>query len=192
VREEEHAMKKLFKSKKGVALLATLAVAAAAAVGAYAYFSSSGHDGNATATVGQSTAFTFTLTAATGGPMYPGDTTPAATESATYKVNNPSTGHQQLNQVVVSVANSDGSAWSSGTTGFPTEDACDASDFQLSKDGTTWAAAGASVTDTTIAANLAGGASSATHTVYIRMVDSGDGQDNCQNLANVPLYYAAS
>jgi hypothetical protein len=185
-------MRRFIRSKKGVALLATLVVAAVAAFGAYAYFSSSGHDGNASASVGHSTAFTFTLTGATGGPMYPGDTSNAARESETYTVNNPSTGNQKLNQVVISVANSDGSAWSSSTTNFPSEDACEAGDFQLSLDGTTWATAGNSVTDTGIAANLAGGASSSTHTVYIRMVDSGDGQDNCQNLSNVPLYYAAS
>lgn len=185
-------MKHFIKSKKGLVLLATLAVAAAASVGAYAYFSSSGTAGNATGTVGQSTAFTFTIGNASGGPMYPGDTSMAARESETYKVNNPSTGNQKLNQVVISVANSNGSAWSSSTTNFPLEDACDASDFQLSLDGTTWATAGNSVTDTGIAANLAGNTSSAQHTVYIRMFDSGDGQDNCQNLTNVPLYYSAS
>jgi hypothetical protein len=183
-------MKGFIKSKKGLALLATLVVAAAAAIGAYAYFSSSGTAGNATATVGQSTAFTFTITDATGGPMYPGDT--SAVESETYQVNNPSTGAQKLNQVVISVANSDGTPWYSSTTNYPTEDACDASDFELSLDGSTWASAGDSVTDTLIGTDLAGGTSSATHTVYIRMVDSGDGQDNCQNLTNVPLYYAAS
>jgi hypothetical protein len=184
-------MKGFIKSKKGLVLLATLVVAAAASVGAYAYFSSSGTAGNATGTVGHSTAFTFTIGNATGGPMYPGDTSAGATESETYKVNNPSTGNQKLNQVVISVANSNGSAWQSSTANFPLEDACDASDFQLSLDNSTWAAAGASVTDTTTA-DLAGGASSTQHTVYIRMVSSGDGQDNCQNLSNVPLYYSAS
>jgi hypothetical protein len=124
--------------------------------------------------------------------MYPGALSLAARESETYKVNNPSAGAQNLNQVVISVANSNGTTWNSSTASFPTEDACDASDFQLSLDGTTWATAGSSVTDTGIAGDLAGGASSASHTVYIRMVDSGDGQDNCQNLANVPLYYSAS
>ncbi len=186
-------MKHFIKSKKGLILLATLVVAAAAAVGAYAYFTSSGHDGNASATVGHSTAFTFTFTDATGGPMYPGDTSLAARESETYKVNNPSTGNQKLNQVAISVANSDGSPWASSTTNFPLEDACDASDFELSLNGTSgWTSAATGVTDTTIAADLAGGASSATHTVYIRMASSGDGQDNCQNLATVPLYYSAS
>ena len=37
-----------------------------------------------------------------------------------------------------------------------------------------------------IAANLAGGASSATHTVYIRMVGSGDGQDELPEPGGVP------
>jgi hypothetical protein len=122
--------------------------------------------------------------------MYPGALSLAARESETYKVNNPSAGAQNLNQVVISVANSNGSAWSSQTNGA--KPACTKNDFQLSLDGSTWAAAGSSVTDTTIASDLGGGASSAQHTAYIRMRDNGLNQDNCQNLTNVPLYYSAS
>ena len=142
-------------------------------------------------TVGASTSFRFTIGNPSGGPMYPGGG-PGTYETETYQVNNPSPGYQKVSQVQISVANSNGSAWMSSTTHFPLEDACDASDFQLSLDGTTWAAAGAPITDTAIAADLAGGASSSTHTVHIRMVDSHDAQDNCQGLTSVPLYYYAT
>jgi hypothetical protein len=141
--------------------------------------------------VGGPSAFTVTVVGPSGGPMYPAGGA-GTYETETYTVNNPSPGAQNLNQVVIKVANADGSAWMSSTTHFPLEDACDASDFQLSLDGTTWAPAGASVTDAAIAADLAGGGSSSTHTVHIRMVDSHDAQDNCQGLTSVPLYYYAS
>ncbi len=147
--------------------------------------------------VGAPTPFTFTIGNASGGPMYPGGGS-GTYETETYKVNNPSPGAQNLNQVVISVANNDGSTWSSRTDG--TKPACTAGDFELSLDDSTWASAGDSVTDTSIAADLGGSASSATHTVYIRMSNRedatpGDGtgnQDNCQNLTTVPLYFAAS
>jgi hypothetical protein len=58
--------------------------------------------------------------------------------------------------------------------------------------GTTFAAAGASVNDTALAANLAPGATTATDgTITIRMIDSGTNQDGCKN-ATVPLYLYAT
>jgi hypothetical protein len=139
--------------------------------------------------VGGTSLFTFTIVGPSGGPMYPAGGT-GTYETETYKVTNPSPGAQNLNHVVISVANSNGSAWSSQTNGA--RPACTKNDFELSLDGTTWAAAGASVTDTSIAADLAGGATSAQHTLYIRMRDNGLNQDNCQGLTNVPLYYYAT
>ena len=47
---------KLIKSKKGLVLLATLAVAVVAAIGAYAYFSKTGSGSNDAASVGSVTA----------------------------------------------------------------------------------------------------------------------------------------
>jgi hypothetical protein len=183
---------KFIKSKKGVALLATLAVAAIAAVGAFAYFSSTGH-GSGAAKVGTSTAFTIASDAYTGGPLTPAGG-PLTYESVKFRVTNPSSGAQNLNQVVVSVAGTDGlgapSTFSiAGTGGNP---ACTNGDFQLSVDnGTTWGAAGSSVTDTSNAADLAAGATSGDGTVLIRMIDTGANQDACQT-ADVPLYFAAS
>ncbi len=139
--------------------------------------------------VGAPTLFTFTIGNASGGPMYPGGAA-GTYETETYTVNNPSAGAQKLNQVIISVANSNGSAWSSQANGA--KPACSKNDFELSLDGSTWASAGTSVTDTGIAADLGGGASSAQRMVYIRMRDNSLNQDNCQNLTNVPLYYSAS
>jgi hypothetical protein len=82
---------KLIKSKKGIALLATLAVAVVAAVGAYAYFTSTGA-GTGSASVGTSTAFVLHGSAA--GAVYPG-----TSSTVTFTVDNPSTGHQFLNTI---------------------------------------------------------------------------------------------
>src|SRR2546423_5852004 len=54
-------MKKFIKSKKGLALLATLVVAVAASVGAYAYFTTSG-SGSGNAQVGDATALVINAT----------------------------------------------------------------------------------------------------------------------------------
>jgi hypothetical protein len=183
---------KVIKSKKGLVLLGVIAVAAIAAIGAYAYFSSTGH-GSGSAAVGTSTAFTISSDAYSGGPLTP-DGGSATYESVAYRVNNPSSGNQNLNQVVVSVAGTDGTTGDPTTfdiSGGTTPD-CTKDDFQLSVDGgATWGAAGASVTDTSVAADLAPGANSADGTVLIRMIDTLANQDNCQG-ATVPLYFAAS
>ncbi len=139
--------------------------------------------------VGAPSPFTITIGSPSGGPMYPGGAD-STWETETYQVNNPSPGAQQLSQVVIAVANGDGSAWSSHSNNA--KPACTKNDFELSLNGTAWVAAGASVTDTSIAADLPGGASSAQHTLYIRMRDNGLNQDNCKNLTNVPLYFSAS
>ena len=51
---------KLIKSKKGLVLLATLAVAVVAAVGAYAYFTSTGTGTSSAGTVGTATSWLVT------------------------------------------------------------------------------------------------------------------------------------
>src|SRR5690348_6745347 len=120
---------KLIKSKKGIALLAALAVAVVAAVGAYAYFSSTG-TGTGSATVGSSTAFVVTETAQSGGPLYPDPSIGGANvQTNTYTVNNPSAGRQNLNQVVIKVATSTGGVWSAQAN--LSKPACTASDFSV-------------------------------------------------------------
>jgi hypothetical protein len=84
-------MKRLFLKKKRIALLAALLIAAVAAIAAYAYFTANG-SGSATATVG--TSATVTLHGTTSGTLYPGSTV-----SASFTVDNPSTGHQLLGTI---------------------------------------------------------------------------------------------
>jgi hypothetical protein len=166
-------MSKFIKSKKGiVALLATLTVVALAAVGAYAYFTSTGN-GSGSAKVGSASNWVVTTDAYTGGPLYPGH----GSEAVAYHVNNPGGGFQQLHQVVIKVAQNDGSAWTSGT--------CSAADFTV---GT--AAAGADFTDTALAGDIDAGAT-VNGSVNVKMVDTGDAQDDCQGVT-VPLYLSAS
>jgi hypothetical protein len=97
---------KLIKSKKGVALLAALAVVAVAAVGAYAYFSSTGN-GTGTATVGGTNAVTVNATIT--GQLFPLAAAPAHNVSIT--VSNPSGGGNEFINTVypdTSFGNSNG------------------------------------------------------------------------------------
>ncbi len=179
-------MKHFIKSKKGLVLLATLVVAAAAAVGAYAYFTSTGH-GTGAASVGTSSDWTVTTSAATGGPLTPGGGA-GTYETVGYTIANPSTGHQNLANVNIKIADSSGNPWSSQADN--TKPACSATDFQLSLDGTTWAPVGGSVDDARLAQNFGPG-DSHSQSIQIRMVDNSANQDNCKN-ATVPLYLFAS
>jgi hypothetical protein len=82
---------KLIKSKKSIALLATLAVAVIAAVGAYAYFTTTG-SGSGTATVGTSSNLVLAGTAS--ATLYPGTSSPVS-----FTALNNSSGHQQLGTI---------------------------------------------------------------------------------------------
>src|SRR5437899_12756383 len=95
------------KTKLAIAALALIAVGVGGGM-AYAYWSSTG-TGSGSATTGTSTNFTIASSTATGGPLTPG----GPSESVAFTVTNPSTGHQKLTSVVVTVANSDGTAWTS-------------------------------------------------------------------------------
>jgi hypothetical protein len=171
-------MKGFIKSKKGLVLLATLVVAAAAAVGGYAYFTSTGH-GTGSATVGTDSSWVVGQSgAAAGGPLYPDATIGTGSiETATYTVNNPGTGNQNLAQVEISVANADGSPWTSGT--------CSASDFSVGG-----APVGTAYDDTDSAGTFTPGETK-TDSVSIQMIDNGANQNDCRGLT-VPLYYSAS
>jgi hypothetical protein len=160
------------KSKRTLVLIGVLAVASVAVMGAYAYFTSTG-SGSGSASVGTSTAWAVTTDAATGGPLVPG----GPTETVAYHVKNNSAGQQKLQAVAISVANANGSAWTSVA-------ACSKDDFKLDA-----AAAGATQTDTP-AVNLAPDAQY-DGSITIQMVDTGSNQDGCKN-ASVPLYLYAS
>jgi hypothetical protein len=164
---------RILKSKKGIALLAVLAVAAVTAIGAYAYFTTTG-SGSGSASVGTDTPWEVTTDAATGGPLTPG----GPSESIAYHVKNPSTGYQNLANVAIKVANANGTAWDGPGT-------CSAADFSV--DG---AAAGATFNDTALAGDKAPGTTS-NGSITIQMVDTGSNQDDCKN-AIVPLYLYAS
>lgn len=88
---------KLIKSKKGIALLATLVVAVVAAVGAYAYFTTTG-TGPGSAKVGSNTGLTITAGAVPTG-LTPG----GGAMSVPYSISNPSANGVQ-NLGVVSIA----------------------------------------------------------------------------------------
>ena len=166
--------------------MAAVAVVALTGVAAFAYFVTQG-SGTVSAKVGTDTPWTVTADAYAGGPLTPGGGV-ATQESVKYKVNNPSTGQQAFTNVNIKIADSSGNPWSvSGGT----DPDCTKGDFQLSLDGTSWAAAGVSVNDTALAANVAALSSTGQSTVYIRMIDTAASQNNCRN-AVVPLYFYVS
>jgi len=177
-------MKRLFSTRKRIAMVASLAIVALGAAAAFAYFVTQG-SGTGSAKVGSDTAWTVTADTYQGGPLTPGGGA-GTYETVAYKVNNPSTGHQAFTNVNIKIADSSGNAWD--VTGPPD---CTASDFQLSLNGTTWAAAGAAVDDASLAANLAAGASTGQSTVHIRMIDTGASQNACRG-QDVPLYFYVS
>jgi hypothetical protein len=87
-------MKRLFKSKKGIALLATLVVAAAGAVAGYAYFTANG-SGTGSATVG--TASSIAISGTDTSALYPG-----YSQTFPITVSNPGAGHQYVQTVTLS------------------------------------------------------------------------------------------
>jgi allophanate hydrolase subunit 2 len=172
-----------FTKKRAVAALSLIAVLALAG-GAYAYFTSTGN-GTGTATVGSASTWTVGETGtATGGPLYPDAAIGGANvQTDKYTVTNAGKGSQNLTQVVVSIANANGSAWSSQTN--PATPACTAADFSVGAQavGTAW-------TDTSLAGDYTA-SQSKNGTVTVEMIDSGKNQNNCQGLT-VPLYFSAS
>jgi hypothetical protein len=183
---------KFIKTKKGISLLAVVALVAIAAVGAYAYFSSSG-DGSGTGTVGHATAFTVTGAGETGN-LYPYtqtqlDATPALYTALTGgSVSNPAsgTGNQFLTTLTATIGAP------TGGSGVP--NACTAADFRLySPTPGTWTISGTNNGVATISpgVSLAPGASYSMTNLSVAMVDSGANQDGCQG-ATVHIAYHAS
>lgn len=99
-------MKRFLKSKKGIALLATLVVAAAGAVAGYAYFTASG-SGTGSASVG--TASSIAISGNVTSALYPG-----YSQAFPITVSNPGSGHQYVQTVSGSV--------STAPSGCPTTD----------------------------------------------------------------------
>lgn len=132
---------------------------------AYAYFTTTGN-GTGAATTGTSSAFAVTTDTATGGPLTPG----GPSETIAFHVKNNNSGVQRLSAVAVTVAASNGSAWT-------TAPGCSAADFTV---GTPSFASG----DVASGATVDG-------TVTITMNNLGTPQDGCKSIT-VPLYVAAS
>lgn len=131
---------------------------------AYAYWSTSGN-GSGSATTGTSSAFEVTADAITLGDLTPG----GPTDTINFHVKNNNSGVQHLSSVAVTVAKSDGTAWTSGT--------CTAADFLVG-------------TPSYTPGDIASGATK-DGTVTIQMKNLSTNQDDCKGVT-VPLYVAAS
>lgn len=179
-------MKRLIKSKRGIALLATLVVAAAAAVGAYAYFTSTG-SGTGTASVGTDTA--FSLSGATTGTLYPG-----THENVAITVTNSGGGNQQLGTITLTAIHAcvgAGSSWNGTSCTNSGTEATGCEDFSAasSNPGTTdfWMAPIAEGQD--LAPGTYSDASASPNTINdgtLYMNDRATSQDSCKN-ANLTL-----
>ena len=176
-------MLRRFMKKRFVLPLAAVSVLALAG-GAYAYFSAQGN-GTGSASVGKSSPFTVGETGTpTGGPLYPDAAIGTGNiHTDNYTVTNPSSGNENLNKVVISIATATGGTWSSQAD--PNEPACTAGDFSVGGQ-----AVGHAWTDASLAQDFAAGASHS-GTVTVQMIDDGANQDNCQSVT-VPLYFSAS
>jgi hypothetical protein len=152
------------KSRKAVVVGGTAAALIGAGV-AYAYWTTSG-TGSGSASTGTSSNFAVTTDPATGPALSPGSTNQ---QTVAFHVKNNDSGVQRLTNVVVSVKNSDGTAWTSGT--------CSAADYQITQ---------ATVPPT----DLASGATYS-NSITIKMLDTGLNQDDCKGVT-VPLYVQAS
>ena len=164
-------MKRFIKSKKGIALLATLVVAAVAAIGAYAYFTNAG-SGSGTASVGSSSQ--VSLAGTITGTLYPAGS-PA---SVSVLVTNTGSGSQYVNKVHLdSIVVDHSSATYTGATAAQkaTWDACD-----VSTSGATPAFTMADISVTTDLTKSGTAGDNTTKVGSLQMNDTGVSQDNCQ------------
>lgn len=156
-------------TEKRTKKLVIAGIAAALVLGgggaAFAYWTAQG-TGVGTATTGVSSGFTVTSAAPAGADLYPG----GPTQSVTFTVTNESTAPQTLEEVDVTVANADGTAWTDVT-------GCSADDFTIG-------------TPSVVYGEIAG-EDDLEGTVTIAMINSTGNQDPCQDIT-IPLYIAAS
>ncbi len=155
----------VLKTKKGKAVLVASVLTLATAGGAYAYWSSLGN-GSGSATTGTSSVFAVTTDAATGDPLTPG----GPTQTVGFHIQNNNSGVQRLSTVTVTVANANGTAWT-------TVPGCSAADYTVG-------------TPTFTAGDIASGATK-DGTVTVTMKNLATNQDACKNAA-VPLFVSAS
>jgi hypothetical protein len=179
---------KFIKSKKGLVLLATLAVAIAAAVGAYAYWTASGA-GSGTAAVGSITSGIQVHQTSTPSGLYPGG--PAQALSGDFGNTNSSPAY--VTSVTVALSSITNGA-SNGS--LP---ACTTSDFALSATSNGSAIDNGNGTFTvTVGQDIPGLAGQNANPyagswsgVSVGMRDTSANQDNCEN-ATVNLSYTSN
>jgi hypothetical protein len=157
-------MNKTKASKKRIAIT-SVALVAVGGGAAFAYWTSTG-SGVGSAQAGDAVPFTVTSSAAIGGPLTPG----GPSQSVAFDVTNPGTGAQRLNNVIVTVAEADGTVWNDAP-------GCTAADYTVS--AATFTAGDLAAKGTT------------TGSVTITMNNTNASQDACKN-ATVPLYFAAN
>jgi hypothetical protein len=157
------------KLRTKIAIGATLGAAVLGGGGmlAFAYFTSTG-TGTGTAGVGTSTNVTIAQVGTVTGLVPNG---PAQTIN--YKVTNPGSGSEYVNQVTVTAASISGAGTATGTG----VDACTAALFHITQ-------------GPAIATDIAAG-SSATGTATISLPDDGNNQNNCEN-ATVNLSFSSN
>jgi hypothetical protein len=151
-----------FVTKKRV-LAAGVVGALLAGGAAYAYFTGTSGTGSGQAHTGTSAAWSVSVGAFAGGPMYPG----SGVESATYTITNANTGNQALTAVSASVnADTNGDITENGTalTG------CQASWYAAS--------AGAPASGYNVAIAKQG---TTTGTVSVQLNESGSNQNVCRS-----------
>jgi hypothetical protein len=158
-------MRTLKMTKKTKALVAASVLVVGTAGGAYAYWSSLG-SGTGSASTGTSSAFVVTTDTATGSPLTPG----GPTQTVAFHVENTNSGVQYLDTVTVTVATSNGSAWTAVS-------GCSAADYTV---GTPSFTAGEVASGDTVDG-----------TVTVTMKNLSSNQDGCKG-ATVPLYVSAS
>ena len=164
-------MARQLSRKKRIAAIGLVGVVIAGGGGAaYAYWTSGG-DGSGTAATGTSTDFAVAMQPSTGAVMTPGN----GTQTAHFSVTNTSAGAQTLSQVVVSVANADGSPW----TAVP---GCSAADYAVAPVVYT---GGVVMPDDIAAGDVVTG------TAAVTMNNLGTDQNACKGVP-VPLYTLAS
>ena len=164
--------------------VATGAAILGSGAGAFAYWTGATGTGSGNANVGVSTKWAVAESTNDSTKLYP-DAAIGTGNIATnkYTVTNNGKGTQHLATVTISIANSDGTAWSSQTDA--TKPACTASDFSVGGE-----AVGSAHVDTTLAGEFVAAAAK-TANVTIQMIDKNANQDNCQGLTP-PLYYVAA
>jgi hypothetical protein len=190
------------RTKRIVVVGVTAALTLGIAGGAFAFWTASG-TGTGAATTGSATTWSIGQVGPIEyGPLTPipagsivgySTASPSPVETIAYQVTNTGNSNQYLTSVTISVANSNGSAWSTqANTNLP---ACNANDFAFVDYNDVVQPVGAPLVDTNPGVvgftYTVGSAENENGVFQIALVDNGANQNNCQNVT-VPLYFVAS